>query len=216
MKYGHELQLGIMQLEREGSPPPGLRLPQAKLSRKSNLGSPRPDSAGSNPTCPASQSGLCGLRRSRCQSPISSLGRSAGCRSAAPRTARGSSGFPGLCRTCVPLEGHRDLLRRLVGSRPRCQVRWRIGFRVAGSRRILIINEAPGILHRLDQGAFSLMRGGAITWWRRQNKSRPSPSLTRFCNKDRNPPGGALLVFGVRWIRRNGKLARAEIVQLRP
>ena len=31
-----ELQLGIMQLEREGSPPPGLRLPQAKLSRKSN------------------------------------------------------------------------------------------------------------------------------------------------------------------------------------
>ena len=28
--------MGIMQLEREGSPPPGLRLPQAKLSRKSN------------------------------------------------------------------------------------------------------------------------------------------------------------------------------------
>ena len=51
----------------------------------------------------------------------------------------------------------------------------------------------------------SVMRGGAITWWRRQNKSRPSPSLTRFCNKDRNPPGGALLVFGVRRIRRNGK-----------
>jgi hypothetical protein len=25
-----------MQLDREGSPPPGLRLPQAKLSRKSN------------------------------------------------------------------------------------------------------------------------------------------------------------------------------------
>ena len=25
-----------MQIEREGSPPPGLRLPQAKLSRKSN------------------------------------------------------------------------------------------------------------------------------------------------------------------------------------
>ena len=50
--------------------------------------------------------------------------------------SRGSSGFPGLCRTCVPLEGHRDLLRRLVGSRPRCQVRWRIGFRVEGSRRI--------------------------------------------------------------------------------
>ena len=59
-----------------------------------------------------------------------------GMSSAAFRTARGSSGFPGLCRTCVPLEGHRDLLRRLVGSRPRCQVRWRIGFRVAGSRRI--------------------------------------------------------------------------------
>ena len=34
--YWPELQLGIMQLEREGSPPPGLRLPQAKLSRKSN------------------------------------------------------------------------------------------------------------------------------------------------------------------------------------
>ncbi len=36
LKYGPELQLGIMQLEREGSPQPGLRLPQAKLSRKSN------------------------------------------------------------------------------------------------------------------------------------------------------------------------------------
>ena len=36
LKYGSELQLGIMQLEREGSPQPGLRLPQAKLSRKSN------------------------------------------------------------------------------------------------------------------------------------------------------------------------------------
>ena len=36
LKYGPELQSGIMQLEREGSPPPGLRLPQAKLSRKSN------------------------------------------------------------------------------------------------------------------------------------------------------------------------------------
>ena len=36
LKYGPELPLGIMQLEREGSPPPGLRLPQAKLSRKSN------------------------------------------------------------------------------------------------------------------------------------------------------------------------------------
>jgi len=31
-----ELQIRIMQLQREGSPPPGLRLPQAKLSRKSN------------------------------------------------------------------------------------------------------------------------------------------------------------------------------------
>src|SRR6266511_1981965 len=31
-----ELQIRIMQLDREGSPPPGLRLPQAKLSRKSN------------------------------------------------------------------------------------------------------------------------------------------------------------------------------------
>ena len=39
---------------------------------------------GSSPAAPASQSGLCGLHRSRCQ--ISSLGRSAGCRSAAPRT----------------------------------------------------------------------------------------------------------------------------------
>ena len=28
--------MGIMQLAREGSPPPGLRLPRAKLSRKSN------------------------------------------------------------------------------------------------------------------------------------------------------------------------------------
>src|SRR6266480_4500447 len=32
-----ELQMRIMQLAREGSPPPGLRLPQAELSRKSNL-----------------------------------------------------------------------------------------------------------------------------------------------------------------------------------
>ena len=31
-----ELQIRITQLVREGSPPPGLRLPQAKLSRKSN------------------------------------------------------------------------------------------------------------------------------------------------------------------------------------
>ena len=102
-------QTRITQLAREGSPLPGLRLPQrschANPIRWLADGFP-----GSNPTCPASQSGLCGLRRSRCQIPISSLGRSAGCRSAAPRTARGSSGFPGLCRTCVPLEGHRDLL----------------------------------------------------------------------------------------------------------
>ena len=32
-----------MQLKREGSPPPGLRLPQAKLSRKIQSASPRPD-----------------------------------------------------------------------------------------------------------------------------------------------------------------------------
>jgi hypothetical protein len=31
-----ELQIRFMQLEREGSPTPGLRLPQAKLSRNSN------------------------------------------------------------------------------------------------------------------------------------------------------------------------------------
>jgi hypothetical protein len=31
-----ELQMRIMQLAREGSPPPRLRLPQAELSRKSN------------------------------------------------------------------------------------------------------------------------------------------------------------------------------------
>src|SRR6266550_6363989 len=31
-----ELQMRIMQLAREGSPPPGLRLPQAELSRKPN------------------------------------------------------------------------------------------------------------------------------------------------------------------------------------
>ena len=35
LKYGPELQLGIMQLEREGSPLPGLRLLPAKLLRKS-------------------------------------------------------------------------------------------------------------------------------------------------------------------------------------
>jgi hypothetical protein len=112
----------------------------------------------SNPTTPASQSGLCGLRRSRCQIPISSLGRSPGCRSAAPRTARGSSGFPGLCRTCVPLEGHRDLLRRLVGSRPRCQVPLADRLSRGGLPKNLIINEAPGILHRLDQSAFIVAR----------------------------------------------------------
>src|SRR4051812_21478235 len=31
-------------------------------------------------------------------------------------------------------------------------------------------------------------------------------SLRLLCNKDRNPPGGALLVFRVRRVRRNGKL----------
>jgi hypothetical protein len=31
-----ELQMRIMQLAREGSPPPGLHLPQAELSRKYN------------------------------------------------------------------------------------------------------------------------------------------------------------------------------------
>ena len=36
LKSWPELQIRIMQLQREGSPPPGLRLPQAKLSRKSN------------------------------------------------------------------------------------------------------------------------------------------------------------------------------------
>ena len=35
---------------------------------------------------------------------------------------------------------------------------------------------------------------------------RAAVSLRLFCNKDRNPPGGALLVFRVRQIRRNGKL----------
>jgi hypothetical protein len=37
-------------------------------------------------------------------------------------------------------------------------------------------------------------------------QERPSPSLTLFRNNDRNPPVGALLVFRVRWICRNGKL----------
>ena len=36
LKSWPELQMRIMQLAREGSPPPGLRLPQAELSRKSN------------------------------------------------------------------------------------------------------------------------------------------------------------------------------------
>ena len=36
LKSRPELQIRIMQLDREGSPPPGLRLPQAKLSRNSN------------------------------------------------------------------------------------------------------------------------------------------------------------------------------------
>ena len=36
LKSRPDLQIRIMQLDREGSPPPGLRLPQAKLSRNSN------------------------------------------------------------------------------------------------------------------------------------------------------------------------------------
>jgi hypothetical protein len=36
LKSGPELQIGITQLAREGSPPPGLRRPQAKLSGSSN------------------------------------------------------------------------------------------------------------------------------------------------------------------------------------
>ena len=47
--------MGIMQLEREGSPQPGLRLPQAKLSRKSNQVA-RGRIGGSNPVCPTGQS----------------------------------------------------------------------------------------------------------------------------------------------------------------
>src|SRR5262249_12813128 len=35
LKCWPELQLGVMQLAREGSRPPGLRLPQAELSRNS-------------------------------------------------------------------------------------------------------------------------------------------------------------------------------------
>ena len=37
--------------------------------------------------------------------------------------------------------------------------------------------------------------------------SHTKPSLGPLCNKGRNPTGGALLVFGVRRIRRNGKLS---------
>ena len=36
LKSGPDLQIGVMQAAREGSPPPGLRLPQTKLSRKYN------------------------------------------------------------------------------------------------------------------------------------------------------------------------------------
>jgi hypothetical protein len=36
LKCWPELQIVFMQLARKGSPPPGLRLPQAKLSRNSN------------------------------------------------------------------------------------------------------------------------------------------------------------------------------------
>ena len=112
------------QLESERSPPPGLRLRQAKLSRKSNQvarGRIRRFESYM-PSQPVhlqrvtygSRSESINLQM-RChelnidetvpsgaissQIPISSFGRSAGCRSAAPRTARGSSGFPGLCRT---------------------------------------------------------------------------------------------------------------------
>ena len=35
-KTRHELQIGTIQLEREGSPLPSLRLPEVKLSSKSN------------------------------------------------------------------------------------------------------------------------------------------------------------------------------------
>jgi hypothetical protein len=36
LKAGPELQIGVMQLARERSPPRGLRLTQTELSRKSN------------------------------------------------------------------------------------------------------------------------------------------------------------------------------------
>jgi hypothetical protein len=36
LKSWLDLQIRITQLAREGSPPPGLRLPRAKLSRKCN------------------------------------------------------------------------------------------------------------------------------------------------------------------------------------
>jgi hypothetical protein len=36
LKSWPELQMRVLQLGREWSPPPGLRLPQAELSRKSN------------------------------------------------------------------------------------------------------------------------------------------------------------------------------------
>jgi hypothetical protein len=35
-KFWSELQIHVTQLEREGSPPPGVRLSQAKLSQNSN------------------------------------------------------------------------------------------------------------------------------------------------------------------------------------
>ena len=57
-----------MQLEREGSPPPGLRLPQAKLSRKSNQVA-RGRIGGSNPICPASQSVSIASQRTVAQKP---------------------------------------------------------------------------------------------------------------------------------------------------
>ena len=46
-----ELQFGMVQLEREGSLQPGLRLPQAELSRKSNQVASG-QFGGSNPTMP--------------------------------------------------------------------------------------------------------------------------------------------------------------------
>src|SRR6266852_7796700 len=41
-----------------------------------------------------------------------------------------------------------------------------------------------------------------------------SPSLRALCNKDRDPPGGALLVFRVRRKRRNGKLPEPRPLSL--